>query len=376
MAERRTKDDGLLGTVLRLAATGRLPVPGAQVVAAVNTIASYAAQQRAPSRPAGARPASTHMPRSAAPLARKPVSTRGVLAALDESPLAKTVAGVAAQAAARGPGALRGAWNMVKDIPSDVAFMYQLAPHNFFSPGGQAAHQQLAMGMIDLAGDAKEAVANPQATFEHTKRAFKDWRATIDSTATPQAPTLLGEMRRNWNIGLNQGDLAFDVASLLYGGAELKGLRGMRLLAGRPTAANYIANGVPKELADYFALPYQGRGHHYWPLREKLPAVLGGGPLPKQIAESPFFLLKPRGITNGEFYKLHHAVDPFYYGGKVKAGFPVRRWSAKELDWDKHGKLGRLVFGAPVPLKMAVTSPLYVGAGVTRNMLENGEGAE
>jgi hypothetical protein len=292
--------------------------------------------------------------------------------------LAKTAGGEVAMSMARGPGVARGLWHTAEDLPRDLLFFSRLVnPADLvFAPSGQSAQQQYLEGWANLAKKGAGALANRAATLKQAKQGLQDWRATIDPTATPQADSFEGELRRKWNIGLNQGELEFDVGSLLYGGAELKGLRGMRLVSGPPTAANYIRRGVPPELADYFALPYTGRGHHYWPVRTKLPEILGGGPLPKALSESPFLLLKPPGITNGEFHKLHHAVDRYFYGGKVRKGYPVRRWSAKDLKWKKYGKLGRLWHGAPLPLKMAVTSPLYVGAGVAANMFEDAEGIE
>lgn len=381
--DRRPNQDGLLGTILRkVAASKPLPfMPMFPALAVTDAAIRYGARHLAADRPgtatrstpvAGAATSTPRSPRQAGPPGSDNRSW------LDGNALAKTVGGEVAMSMARGPGVARGLWHTAEDLPQDLLFFSRLVnPADLvLAPFGQSAQQQYLEGWVNLARKGADALANREATVKQVKEGLQDWRATIDPTATPQADSLRDELLRKWNIGLNQGELGFDVGSLLYGGAELKGLRGMRLISGAPTAANYIKRGVPPELADYFALPYTGRGHHYWPLRQPLPDVLGGGPLSKTISESPFLLLKPKGITIGEFYKLHHAVDPYYYGGRVRKGYPVRRWSAKELKWKKYGKLGRLWHGAPLPLKMAVTSPLYIGAGVGANMFEDAEDLE
>ena len=68
--------------------------------------------------------------------------------------------------------------------------------------------------------------------------------------ASPSAKTLAGEVRRNVDIGMNQGEALFDVGSLAYGGAELKGLTGFGKAAEAQGAAKYLARGVPPKIAE------------------------------------------------------------------------------------------------------------------------------
>ena len=183
----------------------------------------------------------------------------------------------------------------------------------------------------------------------------------------------MGEMRRQADLGLNQGELLFDVGSLLYGGAEAKGLTRLAKAGEAQGAEKWLARGVSPGLADYFATPYTGIGHHYLPRRSKLPPWLGGGPVPPVISDSPFFLLRPGGISTGDMLELHFKVDPKYRGGSIPAEFGGGSWSGDALGWEKYDQLGRLWYGAPAPLKAAAGSGV-VGAGALVDQID-GEGA-
>ncbi len=169
---------------------------------------------------------------------------------------------------------------------------------------------------------------------------------------------------------MNQGELIFDGASLVAGGPALKAVTGLGKLGKATTAAEYMARGVPANLAEYFATPYKGMGSHYVPRRTKLPAALGGAPLPSWILDSPFFLLKPKGMTRGDFYELHFKVDPKYRGGRVPREFGGGGWSGAKLGWEKYGQAGRLWHGAPGLLKTTVGGGV-VGAGAMVDQLDS-----
>jgi hypothetical protein len=217
------------------------------------------------------------------------------------------------------------------------------------------------------------AIADPQATIDSAGRGLARLDVRLNPEAGAPASTFAGEMRRQASLGLNQGEFLFDVGSLLYGGAEAKGLTRLGKAAEAQGAEKYMARGVTPGLADYFATPYTGRGHHYLPLRTELPSSLGGGPVPSFISDSPFFLLKPKGISTGDMFELHYNVDPKYGGGKIPAEFGGGRWSGKELGWEKYDRLGRLWYGAPMPLK-AVAGSGVVGAGASVGQIDGDEG--
>jgi hypothetical protein len=224
------------------------------------------------------------------------------------------------------------------------------------SPRGEAAWDKVAGAA--KAGANYVRSSTPKKVAHDIGDQLHRFRARVDPTATSQAPTLAGEVERNLRIGLNQGELAVDVGSALYGGAELTGLKEVAGLSKAATPAKYLARGYPRGLSEYFATQYKGIGHHFIPKRFEEDYGV-----PRAIIESPFFRRKPRGVSTGDFYELHHGVDPKYRGGKIHQDFGGGRWSGDELGWQKRGLLGRLWYGSPSQVKAAVIGPPVVGAG-------------
>jgi hypothetical protein len=100
-------------------------------------------------------------------------------------------------------------------------------------------------------------------------------------------------------------------------------------------------------------------GHHFIPRR------MG---LPKSYSDSVFNVLKPEGMSRGDFYELHYKVDPSYNGGTVKG----ERWNGAELGLKKYGLAGRLWHGSPPPLKARVGG-LGGGTGGAMYVPDEGE---
>lgn len=290
---------------------------------------------------------------------------------LDRNPTAKGLAGDVMRNAALVPGVARGAWDTTRDLAGGVLFASRLLdPYDAkYSPRGEAAWDKVFRGLDGLLDGVKSAGANPRSVVNDARDSVGRLSVRVDPRASPVAPTFADEMQRQVALGLNQGEFLFDVGSLIYGGAAAKGLSRASTLG----AEKYVARGMPPSLADYFATPYKGRGHHYIPLRTKLPSWLGGGPVPSSISDSPFFLLKPKGITTGDMYELHYNVDPWYKGGSISAEFGGGRWSGSELGWEKYDGLGRVWYGAPLPLKAAAGGGV-VGAGALVDQFD-GDGA-
>jgi hypothetical protein len=293
---------------------------------------------------------------------------------LDRSPTAKAAAGDIVRYASLVPGAARGAWNTATDVANAVSFASRLFdPYDAeSSPRGEAAWDKVFQGADGLIRSAGTAIAHPQSAIDAARTGLNHLNVRLDPEAQPPANTFAGEMRRQASLGLNQGEFLFDAGSLAYGGAEAKGLSALGKAAEAGGAEKWLARGVPQGLADYFATPYTGGGHHYLPQRTRLPPALGGGPVPSFISDSPFFLLKPEGISTGDMYELHYRVDPKYGGGKIPADFGGGRWSGDELGWEKYDQLGRLWHGAPVPLK-ALAGSGVVGAGALVDQIGNNE---
>jgi hypothetical protein len=288
---------------------------------------------------------------------------------LDRSPIAKAVAGDAVRYASLLPGAARGAWNTAKDVVNGVNFASRLFdPYNAeSSPRGEAAWDKVFQGADGLIRSTGNAIAHPQSAIDSARTGLEHLNVRLDPRARPTARTFGGEVRRQAEVGLNQGELLFDAGSLLYGGA--KGLTGLAKAAEAAGPEKYLTRGIEPGLADYFATPYTGGGHHYWPRRTNLPSWLGGGPLPTMISDSPILLLKPEGIETGAMLERHYKVDPHYHGGSIPAEFGGGSWSGKDLGWEKYDQLGRLWYGAPTPLKAAAGGGV-VGAGAVVDQVD------
>jgi hypothetical protein len=296
---------------------------------------------------------------------------------LDNSPMAKAVAGYAARQAGVIPGAARGAWHIAGDLADDAYFATRLLNplDSIINPRGEAAWDKVidkAEGYVDY---AKTAISNPRMVLDDVNAEAARMNARLNPHATPPAKTFRGEVRRNFDIGLNRGEVAADVGAFVYGGPLLRGVG--ELGAGRKalTAADYIARGVPLNTARYFEQPYRGIGHHAVARSSKLPPWLGGGPVPRIVVESPLTRVKPRDVTNGEFFPLHYGVDKFYHGGKVPAEFGGGGWSGKKLGWDKYGPIDRAWYGTPAPLKVAAGAGV-VGTGAVVDSLWDSEAPE
>lgn len=377
MARRMREVTGFRGGFREIApvlARTLMPGPTGQVVGAVLEARrrSEAAQVRqrvreiVPARRPAEAPVRSVAKVASAPARPVPTAPGRIETWLDQSPEAKAIAGEVTRWGAVGPGFARGAWRLVEDTADSVVFGARLL--NGFDP----EQQEAAWGDVSRVagagvGFARDAVSDPSTAVARVKGGLEGWAEDLsvktDPEATPVADTFRGEVDRQFGIGLNQGGLLFDAATLPVGGAAIKGLSRMGKVArGLKTVDHYVAKGVPPSIAAYFVEPYIGMGHHYLPRRTRLPDILGGGPIPPVISESPLFLLKPKGIQRGDMYELHYRVDPHYYGG----GLPrrvgnVKGWSGRNLGWEKEDSLGQIWYGAPDPLKATVAGGLGTG---------------
>jgi hypothetical protein len=198
----------------------------------------------------------------------------------------------------------------------------------------------------------RKGIADPRSVVTDVTETAKQWRRDLDPSATPAAPTFEGELRRNFDIGQNQGELAFNVGSLVVGGPAATGVKGLVEVSNIGNVERYLAQGFGPKAAARLAEPYpvSGMGSHFVPRRTKLPEVLGGGPLPQGYMDGPFNKLVPPESSIGDLYERHFAVDPSFYGTKVGG----ERWSGQDLGLKRYGPLGRLWHGSPAPLKARV----------------------
>jgi hypothetical protein len=266
---------------------------------------------------------------------------------LDRSPAAKAVGGDAARLVGNAAGVVRGGVHTVEGLADGAVFLGRLANpwDRLISPPGQSAAEQLAdagRGVVDY---AQKGFADPQRVVRDVQAKAHQMRIDLDPGATPMAPTFAGELRRNLDIGQNQGELAFDVGSFVVGGPLAKSVKGLGAVSKTANAGKYIAQGFSPKVAAYLAEPYKGMGHHYGPRR------LG---LPSNYSDSVFNVLKPEGITRGDMYELHFKVDPQFNHAPLPAKLGLKSWNGKALGLKKYGLPGRMWHGSPAPLKARV----------------------
>lgn len=291
---------------------------------------------------------------------------------LDRSPVAKSVMGEAALKLGQPIGAAKGALNTVKGIADTAAFVYRLGdPYDFLkSPKGQSAHEQLRRGVGQIADDAANAVRHPGRAVADVKAAARKANISLNPAVSLQAPTFAGELKRNFDIGVNQGDAGFQVGSMLVPAGAVAKVARVGTLPRVAQEAKYLAQGFSPERAARLASPYKGMGHHFYPrsgapetyLGFKTPDVLQNFKLPREVSDSVFNVLKPRGISYGDMYALHFKVDPNFKTARLPGKGPA--WNGKALGLKKYDALGRLWHGSPAPLHGTVGSLLSVGSGV------------
>jgi hypothetical protein len=172
----------------------------------------------------------------------------------------------------------------------------------------------------------------------------------LNPYATPIADTLPGELQRRFGIGANQGETAFNVGSLLFGGEIAKGLEGIAVARELPRVEKYVRANAP-DLAEYMLEPYprEGMGAHYVPRKTKWPDILGGGPLPSKLINSKFNVSRLPNANRFQQYKYHFENDPSYYGGPVRGRQGKGTgWSGeKDFGWRRNDPLTRTVVGMP-----------------------------
>src|SRR5262249_18936504 len=159
-------------------------------------------------------------------------------------------------------------------------------------------------------------------------------------------------------------DLITDIPSLLFMARSAKGLIGTR----PSPPSKFEAQGHTPAVADYLAEPYPrsraegGAGHHS-PISQETARGLG---LPDSVRDSPFNVLRPRGISRGDFYELHFRVDPSSSVNRLPRSVGGGAWNANRIPGlRRYGPLGRAWHGTPDALKGAVGGGVISGAGLS-----------
>ena len=285
----------------------------------------------------------------------------------DDNSMAKTAVGTLGWGLGLAPGVVRGGVNTVKGSAEGAYFLSRLTnPFDpLLSPRGESANEQLFNAGQRFGGYVARGLNDPSMVGKDIAAAFQDFRLKQDPFATPAATTLGGEFSRAFNIGMNNGELAFDTGSLLLGGEFLRGAAGVGAAAKAADAAELAFLAKNPGIAARFDEPYRGMSHHIVPRRAELPAWLGGGPYPEWFIESDFNKIRYKDMTTRDVYRNHVGVDPRYSGGKVGADYGGARWSAEnDLGWTRYGPMDRLNYGTS-PYTKAVVGPVLFGGTAT-----------
>jgi hypothetical protein len=291
-----------------------------------------------------------------------------------ESGPVRHVAGEAARKGGNLTGLVTGTLKSAEDMKDGAVFFSRLVDvtEPWRVPRGEAAWDELFGGLGALVDYGAKAFKDPGAIQDDFIRVARQKRQELDPNATPAARTLAGEVRRNFDIGRNQGETVAEGAAWALGAAELKAAARIGALSKAELVSKFRGQGFSEAKAAHLAELYDGKGHHSGiPERARLPEVLGGGPYPRWILDSPFNRLHPAGISRGEMYELHSRVDPYFKG----TGFPRRMgpggWSAKKLGIEKYAPLERVYYGTPGPTKALVGGTAIAGGGYLNEAMED-----
>lgn len=263
-----------------------------------------------------------------------------------EEALAESLAGIAGNVAGIG----RGAWHSIDGLGQGVDFERRLldpvdAKINGAANSALGRLSNAANGAVDY---IEKGIADPGGVASDFKRLGHQLYVDTVPSATPMANTFGAEMARNFRLGANQGELGWDIGSLLFGGPAAKALPRLAAVAEETGPAKFIDQGFSPEKAEYLAAPYDGMGHHNFPRNALKPIQL-----PQLLSDSIFNVLKPNGMSRGDFYELHYRVDPRFHGTGFPGAVGGGGWSGKKIGLEKYGPVGRLWNGSPAALNAA-----------------------
>ena len=281
---------------------------------------------------------------------------------IENDPFVRSGAASLAQTAGNLVGVGQGAIDTARDTIDGAAFLGRLmnpAMDALVSPPGRSAQDQVVSAGSRALDYARNAINDPRRVGRDLRSAYYKLEADSDPNATPEAPTIAGEAARRYGIGQNQGKLGFGLATMAFGAPGLKGPGLLGDMGKAARVAKYRALGLSEPRIAYLEEPYLGQGHHsIFPQRFTLPAILGGGPLPSSLMDSPLNVLQPRGITRGQMYERHFQVDPKYNGSPLPkylgGGGRGSGWSGRRMGLQKYGLSGRVWFGTPDATRLAI----------------------
>jgi hypothetical protein len=291
---------------------------------------------------------------------------------LDRNPYAKAAAGYAGLVAGNIVGPYRAGAHAVQDLADTAQFVGRLTnPFDvLLRPPGESAVEELAEGGMRAFDYGKRVAADPHKLVDDARNAGHKLNVDLNPLATLQADTLGGEFRRTLGIGMNQGELAANVALFAAGGeaaATSKTLRGISKL--KPT--EYLESAHP-DVAQYLSKPYEGKGHHSI-LPERIGKNLGNGKVARFIRDNPLFNVTFKGLTQGEGYGVHAAIDPYATHFRVRNNLSTRSWNARKAGIQSQHGLEQIWNGTPEAMKTSIAGVAGGAYGLAREAVDQEE---
>jgi hypothetical protein len=350
-----------IGTLIRAGKDFHLPTADDVLSYGADIVNGGRRKRRQPPAPAArpvaqmtGRPVQLRAPQSAKPVSPPRTTEPQWLDELNRNPYAKGVAGYAGMVSGWVPGASRGVRHTVEGALDAAMFASRAVnpgmDYATSAPGQRVGDQVLDAGMA-VAEYANRARKDPGKLSRDVRQFGRQLNVDLNPVATPSADTAVGEFKRLYDVGQNQGELALNIVTLPVG-AELAAVSGLGRAASLAKSTRYLREAGRNKAADYLALPYEGMGHHSVVARgDPMPKWLGGGAWPERILESPFNKVNFRHLTKGEAYAKHAMIDDSFYGAKLKRGKGVKGWSAKKAGIETQEGLERIWNGTPEATK-------------------------
>jgi hypothetical protein len=272
-----------------------------------------------------------------------PAPHPGLLDSLNHNLGVRALAGTAAYTVGLPLGVGRGALHAVEGVGQGLNFAASL-----LSPGGrEAARDEAAAAAHSALQYGRSVMADPSRLGSDLTAQGTSAIHNLVPFTTPMADTALGEMGHDFGIGMNAGETAANVAGLVAAPELADGLIAARSFAATREAnvAKMMGQGVDEQTARYLSKSYDGQGDHALiPRRQasiKIPQ-LGEVAIPDWIMNSPLNVSKPRGMSQGDFYEYHYAVDPRFYGARLPSDLNGGKgWSGRRLGLERYSGVQR-----------------------------------
>jgi hypothetical protein len=266
----------------------------------------------------------------------------GVLDSLNHNPITRGAAGLAGYLAGLPTGALRAGWHALEGVEHGWNFVKGLVDSSDARADAWNHAQTAAQDVLQY---GRSVFADPSRLASDVLSGAKAANRSLNPLATPIPDTASGAFVHELGIGANTGETLTNIVGAFAAPEVAAGIDAARTFAATREAsiAKHMGQGFDEPTARYLSKPYEGMGDHALISRSQN-AILGfktsllkGVPIPDWIKDSPLNVSKPRGMSQGDFYEYHYAVDSQFYG----AGLPRdlnggKGWSGKRVGAERY----------------------------------------